>query len=118
MENKIIIKLKKFISKIDRAAGIQLVMISMTLVAFIILLYIQRFLPSFEGSQSKLIIVDVLLGVGLLIEFGYFFWHTNKYGKEESSVETEKKEIVSEDSVETEETEEAASEEIVPEKDK
>ena len=81
-------KLKEFASKIDRAAGIQLVMILMTLVAYIILLSIQGYLPSFEGSQTRLIIVDVLLGVGLLIEFGYFIWHTNKQGKEKTEKET------------------------------
>ena len=80
MENTIVDKLKKFIKKIDRAAGIQLVMICMTLVAFILLLYIQQYLPP-TGSQSKLIVVDILLGIGLLIEFGYFIWHTNKHGK-------------------------------------
>ena len=84
MENKYVVKLKEFVNKIDRAAGIQLVMIFMTLAAYILLLSIQRYLPSFEGAQSKLIIVNVLLGVGLLIEFGYFIWHTNKQGKEET----------------------------------
>ncbi len=114
MENKIVEKLKNFIRKIDRAAGIQLVMISLTLVAFIILLYIQQYLPSFEGSQSKIIIVDVLLGVGLLIEFGYFFWHTNKYGNVEDTEKTKdavkpeepkepEKDIITEDGVESEE---------------
>ena len=101
MENKFVAKIKEFVEKIDRAAGIQLVMILMTLAAYIILLSIQGYLPSFEGSQSKLITVDVLLGVGLLIEFGYFIWHTNKQGKEETKKdeikEIEKKEEIIEE---------------------
>ena len=101
MENKFIVKIREFVDKIDRAAGIQLIMILMTLVAYIILLSIQGYLPIFEGSQSKLIAVDVLLGVGLLIEFGYFIWHTNKQGKEETKKEEvkeiEKKEEFSEE---------------------
>ncbi len=84
MENKVVIKLKEFVNKIDRAAGIQLVMIFMTLAAYILLLSIQKYLPSFEGAQSKLVVVNILLGVGLLIEFGYFIWHTNRQGKEET----------------------------------
>lgn len=83
MKDKFRTKVKGFIDKIDRAAGIQLIMILMTLIAYIILLSIQGYLPSFEGSQSRLIAVDVLLGVGLVIEFGYFIWHTNKQGKED-----------------------------------
>ncbi|MCE7741636.1 MAG: hypothetical protein GOP50_04195 [Candidatus Heimdallarchaeota archaeon] len=118
MENIIIVKLKDFINKIDRAAGIQLVMIFMTLVAFIILLYIQKYLPSFEGSQTKLIIVDILLGVGLLIEFGYFIWHTNKQGKEESTKKAENKESTAENSVEIENLVETENKEVIPEKDK
>ena len=94
MENKILNKLKEFVSKIDRAAVIQLVMICMTLIAFIILLLIQQYLPDFEGSQSKIIIVDVLLGAGLLIEFGYFIWHTNKQGQDETVEKTEKAEEI------------------------
>lgn len=94
MENKIVLNIRKFVKKIDRSAGIQLIMICMTLVAFIILLYIQQYLPSFEGSQSKLIIVDILLGIGLMIEFGYFIWHTNKYGTvEETSEINQAKEV-------------------------
>lgn len=78
MKEKFTTKVRDFVDKIDRAAGIQLIMILMTLVAYIILLSIQGYLPSFEGSQSRLITVDVLLGVGLLIEIGYFIWHTHK----------------------------------------
>ena len=109
MENKFVTKLKDFIRKIDRAAGIQLIMICMTLAAFIALLFIQQYLPSFEGAQSKLIIVDVLLGVGLVIEFGYFFWHTNKYGKVDEVPEEKQSVEVATESIESEEV----SEEVV-----
>ena len=91
MENKVISRIKEFVKRIDRAAGIQLVMISMTLVAYIILLSIQSYLPNFEGSQSKLITIDTLLGIGLLIEFGYFIWHTNKQAKDDKIKTKEKK---------------------------
>jgi len=101
MKEKFTTKVRDFVDKIDRAAGIQLIMILMTLVAYIILLSIQGYLPSFEGSQSRLITVDVLLGVGLLIEIGYFIWHTHK-----QSIEGTKKKNKISDEEETENNQE------------
>jgi hypothetical protein len=82
MLDKIKVKVKDFIDKIDRAAGIQLTMILFIVVAYGIFLSVQKFLFSFEGFQTKIITVNVLLAVGILIEIVYFIWHTNKQGKE------------------------------------
>ena len=88
MPNKIIVKLKEFVNKIVRASGIQLTMISLIVVAYGVFLSVQKFLFDFEGFRTKIIIINVLLAVGILIEIIYFIWHTNKYGKKDEK-ETE-----------------------------
>ena len=90
MTNKAMVKIKEFIDKIDRAAGIQLTMILLIIVAYGVFLSVQKFLFGFEGFKAKIIIVNVLLAVGILIEFGYFIWHTNKQGKEKKISTNEK----------------------------
>ena len=100
MSNKISVAIKEFISKIDKAAGIQLTMILLTIVVYGFFLSVQSFLLNFDELLTKIVIVNVLLGVGLLIEVVYFIWHTNKQGKEKPSVkevkEEEKTEIIKE----------------------
>ena len=92
MANKLDAIVKEFISKIDKAAGIQLTMILLTIVVFSFFLSFQKFLLGFEGLITKIIIVDVLLGLGILIEVSYFIWHTNKQGKETNEEEKSKEE--------------------------
>ena len=71
-------KAKKLINKIDRAAGIQLTMILLIVVAYGIFLSVQKFLFNFESFRSKIVIINVLLASGILIEIVYFIWHTYK----------------------------------------
>ena len=92
MADKVKIKIKEFIDNIDRAAGIQLTMILLIIVAYGIFLSVQKFLFGFEDFKTKMIIVNVLLAVGILIELGYFIWHTNKQGKE-TKPDSDKKKI-------------------------
>ena len=103
MVNKLNTVVKEFISKIDKAAGIQLTMILLTIVVFGFFLSVQKFLLGFEGFITKIVIVDVLLGVGILIEVGYFIWHTNKQGKQTSSEEKSKEEDTKESKEEAQE---------------
>ena len=90
MIDKVKTKVKEFIDKIDRAAGIQLTMILLIIVAYGVFLSVQKFLFGFEGFTAKIIIVNVLLAIGILIEIGYFIWHTNKQGKEKKLYSDEK----------------------------
>ena len=83
-------KVKEFVDKIDRAAGIQLTMILLIIVAYGIFLSVQKFLFGFEGFATKIISVNVLLAVGISIEIGYFIWHTNKQGKDKKPDSDEK----------------------------
>ena len=92
MANKMKTKIKEFIDKIDRAAGIQLTMILLIVVAYGIFLSVQKFLFGFEGFKTKIIIVNVLLAAGILIELVYFIWHTNKQGKD-TKPESDKEKI-------------------------
>ena len=78
MPNKKMTKAKKLINKIDRAAGIQLTMILLIVVAYGIFLSVQKFLFNFESFRSKTVIINVLLASGILIEIVYFIWHTYK----------------------------------------
>lgn len=78
MPNKKMTKAKKLINKIDRAAGIQLTMILLIVVAYGIFLSVQKFLFNFESFRSKIVIINVLLASGILIEIVYFIWHTYK----------------------------------------
>ncbi len=78
MPNKKMTKAKKLINKIDRAAGIQLTMILLIVVAYGMFLSVQKFLFNFESFRSKIVIINVLLASGILIEIVYFIWHTYK----------------------------------------
>jgi len=60
-------KKSTFIS-LDSAASIQLFMITVVIIAYVIFLIFQRYLFSFEDLLSKLIIVNVLLAAGIVME--------------------------------------------------
>ncbi len=84
MPNKKMTKARKLINKIDRAAGIQLTMILLIVVAYGVFLSVQKFLFNFESFRAKIVIIDVLLAAGILIEIVYFIWHTYKTDKKKN----------------------------------
>lgn len=95
MPNKKVTKAKKLINKIDRAAGIQLTMILLIVVAYGIFLSVQKFLFDFESFRAKIVIINVLLATGILIEIVYFIWHTYKADKKKNEeIETDSKEKI------------------------
>ena len=69
-----------FIS-LDRAAAIQLFMITVVIIAYVMFLIFQRYLFSFEVLLSKLIMVNVLLAAGIVMEISYFVWTIYKKKK-------------------------------------
>lgn len=74
MIKKFRIDLKKGKIQLNQALSIHLIMIIITIIAFAIFLSIQQFLYSFENFIVKIIIIDVLLGVGILLEIITFVW--------------------------------------------
>jgi len=68
MVKKFRIDLKRVKIQLNQALSIHLIMIILTIIAFAIFLSIQQFLYSFEDFIIKIIIIDVLLGVGILLE--------------------------------------------------
>ncbi len=93
MPNKKVTKAKNLINKIDRAAGIQLTMILLIVVAYGIFLSVQKFLFDFESFRTKIVIINVLLASGILIEIVYFIWHTYKTdNKKEEEIKTDSNE--------------------------
>jgi hypothetical protein len=74
MMKKFRIDLKKGKIQLNQALSIHLIMIIVTIIAFAIFLSIQQFLYSFEDFIAKIIIIDVLLGVGILLEIITFIW--------------------------------------------
>lgn len=59
---------------LDRTAVIQVIMILVIIIVYSIFLFVQQFLYSFEGFRNKIIIINILLAVGLIIEIGHFVW--------------------------------------------
>ena len=94
-----ITKKNTFIS-LDRADAIQLLMITLVIITYVMFLIFQRFLFSFEDLLSKLILVNVLLVAGIMMEISYFIWtmHKKKKKKEAKSkpkeTEIEKNKII------------------------
>jgi len=68
------IDLKKGKIQLNQALSIHLIMIIITIIAFAIFLSIQQFLYSFEDFITKVIIIDVLLGMGILLEIITLIW--------------------------------------------
>ncbi|MFW9852728.1 MAG: hypothetical protein ACFFDS_07295 [Candidatus Thorarchaeota archaeon] len=68
------IDLKKSKIQLNQALSIHLIMIIITIIAFAIFLSIQQFLYSFEDFITKIIIIDILLGVGILLEIITLIW--------------------------------------------
>ena len=66
--------LKKGKMQLNQALSIHLIMIIVTIIAFAIFLSIQQFLYSFEDFIAKIIVIDILLGVGILLEIITFIW--------------------------------------------
>lgn len=87
---------KNTFTSLDRAASIQLFMITVVIIAYVMFLIFQRYLFSFEDLLSKLIIVNVLLAAGIAMEISYFIWTMHKKKKKletkskSKEVETEK----------------------------
>lgn len=68
-------------TSLDRAASIQLFMITVVIVAYVMFLIFQRYLFSFEDLISKLILVNILLAAGIVMEISYFIWTMYKKKK-------------------------------------
>ncbi|MCK4973516.1 MAG: hypothetical protein KAS52_09350, partial [Candidatus Heimdallarchaeota archaeon] len=51
------------------------------IIAYVMFLIFQRYLFSFEDLLSKLIIVNVLLAAGIVMEISYFIWTMYKKKK-------------------------------------
>lgn len=68
-------------TSLDRAAAIQLFMITVVIIAYVMFLIFQRYLFSFENLLSKLIIVNVMLAAGIVMEVSYFIWTMHKKKK-------------------------------------
>lgn len=68
-------------TSLDSAAAIQLFMIIVVIIAYIMFLTFQRYLFSFEELLPKLIIVNVLLVAGIVMEISYFIWTMRKKKK-------------------------------------
>jgi len=92
MTNKKMTKAKKLINKIDRVAGIQLTMILLIVVSYGVFLSVQKFLFNFESFRTKIVIINVLLAAGILIEIVYFIWHTYKTDKKNEEIRPDSKE--------------------------
>ncbi len=94
MMKKFRIDLKKGKIQLNQALSIHLIMIIVTILAFAIFLSIQQFLYSFEDFIAKIIIIDVLLGVGILLEIITFIWRVRnlQLKNKESITSTEEKE--------------------------
>jgi hypothetical protein len=73
-------KRKTFVS-LDRTASIQLSMIVVVIISYIMFLILQRYLFSFEYLLPKLIIINVLLAAGIVMEISYFIWTMYKKKK-------------------------------------
>jgi type VI protein secretion system component VasK len=79
-------KKKVNIKVLDQTSIIQLLMLILTIIIYGVFLSVQQFLFPFEGLRNKIIIINVLLAVGLIVEIGYFVWEVRKkqkktYGK-------------------------------------
>ena len=80
--NQKIDKRKRFkFTPLDKAASIQLIMITIVIIAYVMFLIFQRYLFSFESLQSKLLIVNILLAAGIVMEISYFIWTMHKKRK-------------------------------------
>lgn len=69
------------IAVLDRTAYLHLAAYSILIIAFILFLVMQKYLLSFENLESKIIIINVLLAVGVVIEIGHFTYTTYKKSK-------------------------------------
>ncbi len=94
MIKKFRIDLKKGKIQLNQALSIHLIMIITTIIAFAVFLSIQQFLYSFEDFIAKIIIIDVLLGVGILLEIITFTWRVRnqRLKDKENVISTEIKE--------------------------
>lgn len=73
-------KRRPFVS-LDRAASIQLFMIVVVIISYIMFLIFQQYLLSFEYLLSKLVIINILLAAGIVMEISYFIWTMYKKKK-------------------------------------
>jgi len=83
-------KKKRNIKLLDQTSIIQLLMLLLTIIIYGVFLSVQQFLFPFEGFRNKIIIINVLLAVGLIVEIGYFVWEVRKKQKKEIKNTTEK----------------------------
>jgi hypothetical protein len=94
-------KKKRNLRKLDQASSVHLIMLLLTMIVYIVFLSVQQFLFSFEGLRNKIIIINVLLAVGMVIEIGYFVWEIRK--RQTKSQEHSEKKKTSKDKEEVEE---------------
>ncbi|MHA1400575.1 MAG: hypothetical protein ACTSQE_09520 [Candidatus Heimdallarchaeaceae archaeon] len=59
---------------LTKTETIQLIMVGLTIILYSTFLVMQAFLPFFSQLRSKIIIVDILLAIGILIEVGHLIW--------------------------------------------
>jgi hypothetical protein len=101
MPRKMKSKRKRNLPKLDQASSVHLIMLLLTMIVYIVFLSVQQFLFSFEGLRNKIIIINVLLAVGMVIEIGYFVWEIRK--RQTKSQEHSEKKKISKDKEEVEE---------------
>ncbi|MBY8999968.1 MAG: hypothetical protein KGD64_03555 [Candidatus Heimdallarchaeota archaeon] len=65
---------KNFFTSLDRATTIHLFMIATVIFAYILFLISQQYLFADEDLKPKLIIINILLVVGIVMEIGSFIW--------------------------------------------
>jgi predicted membrane protein len=80
---------------LDQTSIIQLLMLILTIIIYGVFLSVQQFLFPFEGFRNNIIIINVLLAVGLIVEIVYFIWEVRKKQKKEIERTTEKAKIKS-----------------------
>ncbi len=73
-------KRKPFVS-LDRAASIQLFMITVVIISYVMFLILQRYLVSYEDIKPKLTTINIMLTAGIVMEISYFIWTMYKKKK-------------------------------------
>lgn len=74
---------KNFFTSLDRATTIHLLGVVAVIFAYVLFLIVQQYFFSSEDMRSKLIIINVLLIAGIVMEIVSFIWIMYKKKKKE-----------------------------------
>lgn len=78
----------------NRVAQLQLTVIVLTLILYIFFLVYQQAIMEIGLIRKQILIVDIIMAVGLIIEILYFGWEVYKYKQQEENKEGHKPESV------------------------